>query len=100
MGPRSREIQDTYLRLDETIADFLNFLDKKVGKDNYLIFLTSDHAAAENQYFLKDNKYSIEPVEYIQFINKLKNEESPYCRKYWNGWRYYTSIMFAASGCH
>lgn len=72
MGPRSREIQDTYLRLDETIADFLNFLDKKVGKDNYLIFLTSDHAAAENQYFLKDNKYSIEPVEYIQFINKLK----------------------------
>ncbi len=71
-GPRSREVQDTYLRLDETIADFLSFLDQKVGKDNYLLFLTSDHAAAENQNFLKDNKYSLLPVAYKQFTNKLR----------------------------
>jgi hypothetical protein len=32
------ELQDTYLRLDQTIADFLNYLDKTVGKDNYLLF--------------------------------------------------------------
>jgi hypothetical protein len=25
-------------RLDETIAEFLNYLDKAVGKDNYLLF--------------------------------------------------------------
>ena len=40
-GPRSIEIQDTYLRLDETIADFLNYLDKTVGKDNYCLLYTS-----------------------------------------------------------
>jgi hypothetical protein len=30
LGPRSMELQDTYLRLDETIAEFLNYLDKAV----------------------------------------------------------------------
>jgi arylsulfatase A-like enzyme len=44
------ELQDTYLRLDQTIADFLNYLDKTVGKDNYL-FLTADHGGAENKLF-------------------------------------------------
>ena len=72
-GPRSREVQDTYLRLDETLADFLNYLDKKVGKDNYLLFLTSDHAAAENQNFLKDNKFPLSLGEYKQFTNKFRD---------------------------
>lgn len=59
LGPRSIELQDTYLRLDLTIADFLNYLDKTVGKGNYLVFLTADHAGAENARFLHDNKYDV-----------------------------------------
>jgi predicted AlkP superfamily pyrophosphatase or phosphodiesterase len=59
LGPRSMELQDTYLRLDQTIADFLSYLDKTVGKGNYLVFLTADHAGAENAKFLQDNKYNI-----------------------------------------
>ena len=62
LGPRSIELQDTYLRLDETIADFLTYLDEKVGKGNYLVFLTADHAGAENATYLKDNKYEIESL--------------------------------------
>ncbi len=61
-GPRSIEMQDTYLRLDETIADLLNFLDKNVGKNDYLIFLTADHAGAENVSQLKDNKYDVDHI--------------------------------------
>lgn len=60
LGPRSMELQDTYLRLDQTIADFLNYLDKTVGKDNYLLFLTADHAGAENVIYLKDHKYNVD----------------------------------------
>ncbi|RZK34719.1 MAG: alkaline phosphatase family protein, partial [Pedobacter sp.] len=60
LGPRSMELQDTYLRLDQTIADFLNYLDKTVGKDNYLLFLTADHAGAENVIYLKDRKYNVD----------------------------------------
>ena len=63
LGPRSMELQDTYLRLDNTIADFLDYLDKTVGKGNYLVFLTADHAGAENAKFLNDNKYNVINVE-------------------------------------
>jgi predicted AlkP superfamily pyrophosphatase or phosphodiesterase len=59
LGPRSIELQDTYLRLDETITDFINYLDKTVGENEYLLFLTADHAGAENVTYLKDNKYEV-----------------------------------------
>lgn len=55
-GPNSIEIEDTYLRLDNDIADFLNHLDKTLGKNNYLIFLSSDHAVAHVPGFMKENK--------------------------------------------
>jgi predicted AlkP superfamily pyrophosphatase or phosphodiesterase len=72
LGPRSMELQDTYLRLDETIAEFLNYLDKTVGKDNYLLFLTADHAGAENVNFLKDNKYNVASVSPKDIRKDLK----------------------------
>lgn len=59
IGPRSMELQDTYLRLDETLADFFAFLDKEVGKGNYLLFITADHACAENGQFLHNHKYDV-----------------------------------------
>jgi predicted AlkP superfamily pyrophosphatase or phosphodiesterase len=72
LGPRSMELQDTYLRLDQTIADFLIYLDKTVGKDNYLLFLTADHAGAENSNYLKDNKYAVNNIEPKEIRNSIK----------------------------
>jgi predicted AlkP superfamily pyrophosphatase or phosphodiesterase len=72
LGPRSMELQDTYLRLDQTIADFLAYLDKNVGKGNYLLFLTADHAGAENAKFLNDSKYNVINVEYKEIAKGLK----------------------------
>src|SRR5664280_2644082 len=46
-GPNSVEIQDTYIKLDQQISDLLKILDVKVGKGNYLLFLTADHGMAE-----------------------------------------------------
>ncbi len=51
----SVEIEDTYLRLDEDLADFLSYLDKYVGQDNYLLFLSADHAGAHNVLFMQDH---------------------------------------------
>jgi predicted AlkP superfamily pyrophosphatase or phosphodiesterase len=73
MGPRSMELQDTYLRLDQTIAEFLNYLDKTVGKDNYLLFLTADHAGAENVNYLKDHKYNVNSISPAVIRNNLKD---------------------------
>ncbi len=72
LGPRSLELQDTYLRLDETLADLLNYLDQKVGKNNYLVFLTADHAGAENAKYLNDNKYKVTNVEPKEIRAALK----------------------------
>jgi predicted AlkP superfamily pyrophosphatase or phosphodiesterase len=54
-GINAVEIEDTYLRLDRDIANFLTFLDAKVGKGNYTVFLTADHGAAHNTAFLNDH---------------------------------------------
>jgi predicted AlkP superfamily pyrophosphatase or phosphodiesterase len=70
-GPRSMEVQDTYLRLDLTIAAFLDNLDKTVGKDNYLVFLTADHAVAENPIYLKDYKYNVTNIPSKQIFDSL-----------------------------
>ena len=48
----SAEIQDTYLRLDQDIEHFLNFLDEQVGMKNVLIYLTADNAMADDPAFL------------------------------------------------
>ena len=56
-GPNSLEIEDTYLRLDNDIAAFLTYLDKTIGKNNYLLFLSADHGAPQAGEFLKANRY-------------------------------------------
>ena len=73
LGPRSMELQDTYLRLDATLSDFLTYLDTKVGKDNYLVFITSDHACSENAVFMQDHKYNVTNLDYKSIEAGLKN---------------------------
>ncbi len=53
-GIHGEETEDTYLRLDRDMARFLEFLDKKFGKNNVLVFLTADHGSAETPAHLKD----------------------------------------------
>lgn len=52
-GVNSKEIQDTYLRLDKDLERLFKGLDAKVGKGNYTVFLTADHAAVEVPAYLQ-----------------------------------------------
>jgi len=45
-GPRSWEIQDILVRLDQDLEELFRQLDQKVGKGNYLAVLTADHGVA------------------------------------------------------
>lgn len=56
VGPNAVEIEDTYLRLDRDFADFFRFLDQKVGKGNYIVFLSADHGGMNNARFLQDRR--------------------------------------------
>ena len=55
-GPNSVETEDTYLRLDKDIAAFLTYLDTKIGKGQYTLFLSADHGVAHVPGFMKENK--------------------------------------------
>lgn len=54
-GPNSVEIEDMYLRLDFEIARLIKELEKNVGKKNFVLFLTADHAVVPVPQYLIDN---------------------------------------------
>ncbi len=70
-GPNSIEIEDTYLRLDKDLATFFHFLDEKVGKDNYLVFLTADHGAANAIGFMQAHHIPADFLESKKIIAPL-----------------------------
>ncbi|WP_370214702.1 alkaline phosphatase PafA [Mesoflavibacter profundi] len=55
-GVNSKEIEDTYIRLDLEIEQLLKALDKQVGTGNYTVFLTADHGAVNVPAYLKSVK--------------------------------------------
>lgn len=69
-GPNSIEIEDTYLRMDKTIAALIDLLNVEVGKGNYTLFLTADHGVAHNPQFSMDNKLQAG----FFYTSQMKNE--------------------------
>ena len=54
-GPNSVEQEDDFLRLDKELGLFLDFLDAKVGKNQYLVFFSADHGVAHIPGFLEEH---------------------------------------------
>ncbi|GMN07633.1 alkaline phosphatase family protein [Croceitalea sp. MTPC5] len=69
-GVNSKEIQDTYIRLDMDLERLLNTLDAEVGKGSYTLFLTADHGAINVPSYLKDVKI---PAGYLDY-GEIKEE--------------------------
>jgi predicted AlkP superfamily pyrophosphatase or phosphodiesterase len=70
-GPNSIEAEDGFLRLDQELGAFLDFLDQKVGKEQYLLFLTADHGAAHVPGFLKEHKVPAGHINNEKLYNDL-----------------------------
>lgn len=81
-GPNSVEVEDAFLRLDREIAHFLSFLDEQVGKENALVFLTSDHGVAQIPAYLSDNKI---PAGYFNHTGAISLLTSALNNKYGRG---------------
>lgn len=47
-GTRAKNTEEVYQQLDRQIGALLKHLDEAVGKGNYLLFLSADHAGAHN----------------------------------------------------
>ncbi len=83
-GPQSIEIEDIYLRLDKNIETLLNFLDNNIGKDNYVVFLTADHAAIHVASYLKEHKLPTGIARIKEYRDTLNTHlTSKYGKKSW-----------------
>ena len=77
-GPNSIEQEDDFLRLDKELGDLFNFLDTKIGKNQYTVFLSADHGAAHVPAFVKDHKIpggNLNNEELIDNLNKQLKEK-------------------------
>lgn len=69
-GVNSKEVQDTYIRLDKDLERFFAYLDSKVGEGEYTVFLTSDHGAVDVPSYLSSVNI---PAGYVD--NKARREQ-------------------------
>ena len=80
VGPNAIELEDMYIRLDKNLEDILNKLDKDIGKDQYLVFLTTDHGVADVRQYLKDLKIipdSYKPINFMEGLNSYLEKYFP-----------------------
>lgn len=78
-GPNAVEAEDIYLRLDRDLAAFFSYLDAKVGKGNYTVFLTADHGAAHNPKYLTDHNV---PAGYFNTVQTTRDLNTMLEKKY------------------
>ncbi|MBC7949622.1 MAG: alkaline phosphatase family protein [Chitinophagaceae bacterium] len=77
-GANSIEIEDTYLRLDKDLAELFKYLDAKLGKGQYLFFLSADHGVAHIPGFLKENKIPagvFDDADVRKWLNELAEKK-------------------------
>ena len=70
-GVNSKEIQDTYMRLDQDLARLLEALDEKVGQGNYTLFLTADHGGVHVPAYLESVRIPSGYFSWNKFITSL-----------------------------
>lgn len=75
----SIEAEDGFLRLDKDLSAFFKYLDAKVGKGNYTLFLTADHGGAHNPIFLKEHNIPSDMLNinknYVKPLNDLMEKQ-------------------------
>lgn len=66
-GVNSKEIEDTYIRLDKDLERLFNYLDANVGENEYTVFLTADHGAVDVPAYLESVKI---PAGYLDYNDR------------------------------
>jgi predicted AlkP superfamily pyrophosphatase or phosphodiesterase len=73
-GPNSVEIEDMYLRLDQELARLITYLEETIDDQNFVLFLTADHAVVPVPQQLIDNKLPGGYVPIKEYLSNVKTE--------------------------
>ena len=68
-GTRASITEETYVKLDADLARIFALLDSKLGKGNYLAFLSADHAASHNADYQTSHKLSAGVIDAKQITD-------------------------------
>ena len=103
-GTRGQENYDAYMELDRQVAGFFKVLDAKVGRGNYLVFLSADHGASHNHNLLSQHNIAsggLEMWNYLKPVEKTLEQElgfAPVISEEYDGKIYLNHEGIARSG--
>jgi len=77
-GPFSWEIQDILVRLDKDLAELFAYLDKKVGKGNYVVALSADHGVGPDPEDMQKAGVDAGILNLADLQNKMERALEPF----------------------
>ena len=103
-GPRSVEIEDLFLRLDNDLAHFINFLDNELGLENVLIYITSDRGVSDVPEYLKYKKQNagiFDGAKAVTLLNSYLSilyQEGEWIKSYYSKQIYFNQSLIDKTG--
>jgi predicted AlkP superfamily pyrophosphatase or phosphodiesterase len=73
-GPNSIETEDGFLRLDRDLGELFRYLDSKIGKGNYTMFLSADHGVAHTPEFMNENHLPGGRVKISEMVRNMNQQ--------------------------
>jgi predicted AlkP superfamily pyrophosphatase or phosphodiesterase len=78
LGPRSHEVQDILVRLDQDLGELFAHLDQKIGKGNYVVAFSADHGVAPVQEDLEKAGFDAGSVHLPELRERLEKALEPF----------------------
>jgi predicted AlkP superfamily pyrophosphatase or phosphodiesterase len=103
-GPASLENEDMVLQLDRTLAEFLAFIDEKVGLGHTLIVLSADHGIAELPEYMAERGMDtgrLTPDMIMATVERISQQRfgvSDLIRFYYRPYLYFDQERIAEAG--
>jgi predicted AlkP superfamily pyrophosphatase or phosphodiesterase len=72
-GPNSQESQDMVMRLDQTVAALIQFVDQRIGLANCLVVFTADHGVAPIPELLRERGFDSGRIDSLAFRTQLNS---------------------------
>lgn len=102
-GPSSLEAEDNILRLDQSLAELLRFVDQHVGLSNTLVVLSADHGGPDTPGYLNSLGIPagyIDPESWdrdtaIERVKKQFNIEGQLIEKYAHPYVYFSEGVYS-----
>jgi predicted AlkP superfamily pyrophosphatase or phosphodiesterase len=97
-GPDSPEVLDTLLRLDRTLGELLDFLDREVGLEHTLISLSADHGVSpvpevSQARGYTGRRFALEERQCMQNVNRRLGEELGEARWFEDDFRFDREVI-------